>query len=542
MNMVYPDPQSTLLNSDLNIGDRIRINPGLLSWILAITILAFFALLNITWHKVAIPDTPEIDGYFLQADRLLSGQAYQDLYHPPLFTLLTAIFSKLMFVNTLLAGSLVSSISLAIFSLLTFGLARYYLAVGYALLAQILIGLDWLVFRMGVSAGTDALFAALALGILLLLVIRRKQPDSYIGKSTGVVLLGLLWALSFLTRYNALFFLPLIAAGIYLDKKPLRRRFYSSVLFFVTVCLVCVPWFLYNLYVNGSMFANENWRNLALALYGKHDFSYLDRAPFAGYLDVIVHDPQRVINLWKDNILYSVGIIPFLHSSSPFLALFIPLGVIIVIRRNEHGELFLLYFAGCLLSFSLSYQYFPRFLLPLLPICLLFGLVGLEKYLTDHSKYRRLRIITMEAVLITPLILTFYFGRQTILAQPKREVELLNQLVNGPSQSGSQLSVLSTFPDGDFFTRSPESLRYSWAAHYDPNFPESLVNRSVTERAEFILVSDRTTVGAIRDGRIDSVLPECWKILKSEVDASGSIRLYHNECKYPDSQTESPIL
>lgn len=542
MNIKSQNLQAIILLNNWNVGDRIRIKPGLFSWILTITILASFAILNITWHKVAIPNTPEIDGYFYQADRLLNGEAYQDLYHPPLFTLLTASFSRLFSVNTLLAGSLVSSISLAFLSLLTYRLARYFLAFLYALLAQVLIGIDWLVFRLGVSAGTDALFAVLALSILLILVIRQKRPDSFASKTTGTILLGLLFGLMLLTRYNALFFLPLVAAGVFFNNKSWGRKFQSCFLFLGIVLLVCAPWLLYNLKFNGSMFANDNWRNLALALYGENDFSYLDRAPFNGYLDVIARDPQRIINLWKENILFSIGIIPFLHSSSPFLALFLPLGVIAFLKKGESGALFLLYFVGCLLSFGLTFHYYPRFLLPLLPISVLFGLVGLEKLMSAHTQDKRLRIMILDAIIIAPLVFTYFFGRQTILAQPKREVEFLNRLVMKGRLYDEKLAVMSTFPYADYFTNSPGSLIYSWVPHYDPNFPKSLVTKAMSERAEFILVSDRTTIGAIRDGSFESVVPSCWKIWESEEDASGIIRLYHNDCGSPTGQTQSLFL
>ena len=534
--------KAIFLRYNLHIRDRISIYPGIFSWILTITILVSFAILNISWHKLAIPDTPEIDGYFFQADRILNGEAYQDLYHPPLFTLLTANFSRLLGVNTLLAGSLVSAISVAIFSLLTFWLARYYLVFAYALLAQVLIGIDWLVFRMGVSAGTDALFAVLALSILLALVIRQKQPDSHTNKTIGTVLLGLLFGLMLLTRYNALFFLPLVAAGLLLEKKPWWRKVQSSLLFLGIVLLVCAPWLMYNLKFNGSMFANENWRNLALALYGENDFSYLDRAPFSGYIDVIAHDPQRTINLWKENILFSIGIIPFLHSSSPLLALLLPLGVITFYKKGEAGKLFLLYFVGCLLSFGLTFRYYPRFLLPMLPISVLFCSVGLEKLMSAHTKDKRFRIIILDAIIIAPLVLTYFFGRQTILAQPKREVELLNRLVMEGRLYDEKLAVMSTFPYADYFTNSPESLTYTWVPHYDPNFPKSLVTKAISEGAEFILVSDRTTIGAIRDGSIESFVPDCWKIWVSEEDSSGVIRIYHNNCVSPTGQAESSFL
>jgi len=54
----------------------------------------------------------------------------------------------------------------------------------------------------------------------------------------------------------------------------------------------------------GNPFYDENWKNLALKLYGWPDWSYLDRVPFRSLAAVVAHDPAAVLRgglaeLWR---------------------------------------------------------------------------------------------------------------------------------------------------------------------------------------------------------------------------------------------------
>jgi len=342
--------------------------------------------------------------------------------------------------------------------------------------------------------------------------------------------LGVLLGIVYLTRYIAIFLLPVAIIGVWVGASSWSKRLISLGLLMSSALLVILPWLIYNTAANGSSFASENWRNLALALYGSGDFNYLDKAAFDGYLAILFADPAGVIKLWVDNALNTVKAVFFLHTSSIFLAVFLPVGIFHLAKHSISGRVILIYALVYPLSFILSFQYFPRFLLPVIPVMIMLAVVGVSQLFGFRPIPQWIRVIIVEMILIAPLIYLFGDVRAVLATQPVTEMDAVNELIAAYQGPGA-IKLSSTYRFVDYFSSAPESLQHTWMPEFASGFPETLLASVESSQADFVLVSDRTTSGALRDGSIDRLLPDCWIVIDIRRDISGETRIYTNDCE-----------
>jgi hypothetical protein len=531
-------PNTSLLRHLLVHSRRVE-----LPWMavgITIASIALLIALNLAIHKIEVFNTVEDDGYFQRASALLHGAPYDDPYHPPLYIVLTAGLSLLFKENTFLAGSLISALSAGAVIGLTYPLARYFLSSRFALLAQLLVALDTLVIDNGIFVSTDALFAALSLAIVLVILLQYYHRSW--NEPKLLALLGVLFGLAYITRYTSVFLFPVILLSIWQNSDSMSVRWRRIGVVVVTSVLVACPWLVYNTIHNGSPFANENWRNFALALYGNGDYtlSFLEKTHYHGYLDIIREHPADVVRLWMSNLLIIIIAIPYLHTSSLLLAPFLPFGMIQLVKHNRSGIPLIIYVAGCVAPVILTFYYNnSRLLLPATPVLIVIAVIGVQFMLDKLSRltFSRRALLNTTIIAFILVILAQPIGgipahiNAIIEAQPIEEVATLNHLLEERVLLGATpIKVVTTYLFIADFVSHPEQVRSFWISYNDPAFMERLLDTVTTQQADYVLLSDKTTFGKLQQLLQKQALPACWHLERELAITVGAVHLYKNEC------------
>ncbi len=115
---------------------------------------------------------------------------------------------------------------------------------------------DW-VIQMSVSGLSEPLFVVLFLAMLYFAYGSAQNPDS----RSMPLLAGALAGLGYLTRYNTLLFVPLVAIYLYLTCK--QRCWLRVALFLMAWLVTTAPWMVRNLiFFNQPLFSMQQWAML----------------------------------------------------------------------------------------------------------------------------------------------------------------------------------------------------------------------------------------------------------------------------------------
>jgi len=216
------------------------------------------------------------------------------------------------------AAQLLSAAAMTVALLLWFFLLRRCADARVGLLVVLVIAANPHFFHYGYAATTDALSVVIQAGALYLLLAR--------GGARSVIGAGVLAALAFLTRYNAIYLLPAGIAAIVAAGRPaaepaaggspraarVRDAFRFTAGFFAPV----VPWVLYSL-AHGGSFSFQLHHNIAYEVFAHAkgipwDTYQRDLQPqFKTLWDVIRRDPNAVaarmaFNCW-DHLRLDAG-------------------------------------------------------------------------------------------------------------------------------------------------------------------------------------------------------------------------------------------
>jgi 4-amino-4-deoxy-L-arabinose transferase-like glycosyltransferase len=146
--------------------------------------------------------------------------------------------------------------------------------------------------RYGFSATTDALALALQAACLLVLLTR--------GGGRAAAAAGLLGALAFLTRYNAIVLLPAGLVAILAGGTRFERRGAAALAFAAGFAAPVLPWIAFSL-ANGGSFASQLHHNIAYDVFARGRGITWDgyqsdlQSQFHSLGDVLARDPGAVI-------------------------------------------------------------------------------------------------------------------------------------------------------------------------------------------------------------------------------------------------------
>lgn len=249
-------------------------------------------------HWVEEAGTAERDGFVGQAETLLEGQLPHDPYRPLLYPLLVALLSKLVG-DPFTAARLVSNAAAVGLAALGWLFARRLGGRWAGLWALLLLVVNPNLWILGQHASTDALFAFLG-GVVwwsaLCYLDGDREPRTVALERRAVLAGATALALAFFTRTSAVFLLPgCLLAWWWSAARRQGRGYRHLAMAGALVGLLLLPHFVLRARQFGSPFHDENFKNLAFKLYGFPDWSYLERVPFRGLGDVMLHDPGAVL-------------------------------------------------------------------------------------------------------------------------------------------------------------------------------------------------------------------------------------------------------
>jgi len=456
----------------------------------ALALLLALALYGSRVHWVEEAGTAERDGYVGQAELLLSGSLPRDPYRPLLYPLLTAALSPLTG-GVFAAARLLSNLAAAGLAWLAYAYGRRLAGAAAGGWAMALAAVNPNLWIIGQHVTTDMLFAALAAASLLAGLHYLQAPAAAPALAAGLAL-----GLAAFTRANALFLVPALVVAWLLaapeepapeepaarepasvepaarepaPREPASgprrggrgRRLGHLAIAAVAAAVVLLPHWVLRHAQFGNPFYDENWKNLALKLYGWPDWSYLDRVPFRSLAAVVAHDPAAVLGgglaelrrfatagaaqllgTWAHVVLFGVGA----------LWAVAPRGTL-RLRRTRRSAAWLLFALGTFLT-ATAFAFFTwgRLLLLLLPAAYALGFApwGGAPDTRDGSGAfggrRRLVLAAIGAAAVLLLaVKTFAFRLPAFAARhPYVEVEMLRRL-DAELPAGAALGGSSPF-------------------------------------------------------------------------------------------------
>lgn len=323
------------------------------------------ALFGHRYHWVEEAGTAERDGYVAQAEQLLRGELPRDPFRPLLYPILAAGLALLVG-DPFLAARLLSNLAAAALAWQCWACGRRLggaEGTGAGAWAMALAAVNPNLWILGQHVSTDMLFAALAGSALLAGLRYLEEPSARTALAGGAAL-----GLAAFTRSNALFLLPPLLVAWWLAPRERRRVAHLAAAAAVAVLVLLPHWALREA-VFGDPFHDENWKNLAWKLHGYPDWSYLERVPYSGALEIVRENPMAVVR----GGLSELG--RFLTGGAAQLfgtwahVLLIAAGAAITLRRRTRPAAWLLLAGGAFL-FATAFAFFTwgRLLLLLLPL------------------------------------------------------------------------------------------------------------------------------------------------------------------------------
>jgi hypothetical protein len=246
--------------------------------------------------------------YILQAQAILKGEMLVNQYHGPGLPLILALLS-LLFKDHFLIGMCISVFSAGLTLLMVYLLISQSISKRLAIVTILSMICNHTFLRYSYIASSDMLFNAFLFSTLYSLYLAFRNE-----KSLYHFISGGLASFSLLVRYNSIFLIPAyIALLLYKKWGDLKSIVRYGGLFLVGYSLFFIPWGLYTLSKTGRFLYNENYANVAWAIYGKDklfwdDFWNNKQKEFNSYLDVVLKDPamffQKIIENTVTNVWY----------------------------------------------------------------------------------------------------------------------------------------------------------------------------------------------------------------------------------------------
>jgi hypothetical protein len=290
-----------------------RWGKGVWAGVAALLLFLALAWFGARYHWVEEAGTAERDGYVHQAEQLLGGALPRDPYRPLLYPLATAAVAALTR-DPFAAARLISNLAAAALAWLAYACGKRLAgpaaegAAGAGGWAMALVAVNPNLWILGQHVSTDMLFAALGAAALLGGLIYLDTPG--LAPALGA---GLALGLAAFTRANAVFLVPPLlfawwAAGRPAPTRPAAaapaaggvpaarggRRLSHLAAAASLSLLVLLPHWALRYRAFGNPFHDENWKNLAWKIHGYPDWSYLDRVPYRGLVELLRDDAAAV--------------------------------------------------------------------------------------------------------------------------------------------------------------------------------------------------------------------------------------------------------
>jgi 4-amino-4-deoxy-L-arabinose transferase-like glycosyltransferase len=401
---------------------------------LAIAILYFVILLivSLLFHKVGDygVETDFFWTYVPEAKSFISGALMIDNFRGPFYPMVLGIVN-LVFDNYFLTGILIGISSAAVVIFLTYVLIRKLFSPMTAFFVVLLLSTNPIFVQYSYSAGTDMIFNMLVTAALYYFFKEKELNYQNLIIAAGFA------GLSYLTRYNGVFLLGFVFIILFVNNWNISwlKRIKYSLLFVFAFLLTFTPWGIYCLVKKGSIFYNENFKNIAYEVYGKgtiawDQFWFEHSSNYSSLFDVIAVNPFKFFvailenvggNFWADmNGLMGL-----------YVGVFTILGIIFLLlpkpRINWSSRVTGYYLSNIFFfSLLLFVFYSNRFSLFLIPF---YAILAVQPFLAERTVLQRKIPISVGYALVALMVVitlskSISFNSSRISSGPKDLIEL----------------------------------------------------------------------------------------------------------------------
>lgn len=308
------------------------------------------------------------------------GLPHPDLWRAPAWPVAIALFIK-MFGAIDQAAALASGFFYLAALPLIFFIARYWfgnaVAVGTSLIY--IFSAQNLYFSISGLTEPIALFMMAAV-VYLLYLPQFKNP-------VGDILLGVVAGAFYLTRYNALLFIPLIAACRVHLRGPERIR--SVLLFCISFVLTVLPWMWRNFSLMGSpLFSLQKYEPVMFTetYPGYTLYTMMKKVDVAEFINTHCAEMwSKIVENWYDFTAHLFD--PLFTGISPVLFGLFLLALFLPFNEKQRGfRPFLLAAFGLQLAALMVIHYIPRLFFMFMPFYIMYGLAALESIVSRSGK------------------------------------------------------------------------------------------------------------------------------------------------------------
>jgi 4-amino-4-deoxy-L-arabinose transferase-like glycosyltransferase len=393
-------------------------------FLIAAAYLALMAVISFKYHIIGDYGV-ETDFYnFVNIAReIQSGALPIDGERGPVYFLLLALVEGLTG-NFFKAGMVLGLLSSAATLYFTFRLLALLTRTDLAFAATLVVAANAVFVQHTYSCGTDMLFMAISTGALYSLLRHRRIGYRHVFTP------GLMAGAAYLTRYNGVFLIVGLAAGVFLltgDKARLQRRLVACALFLAVCLAAIIPWGIHCADETGRFFYNTNYKNVAYAVYGEGEMDWdsfwgEEVQNFGSYSDVLQRDPVRfaghILDNFYGNFTEDMGGLLGWHVG----ALVLPGLAVLLLGRP--GRRMAVYLVNNLLLFLILLNVFhgPRFSMVLLPCYVLLAshaIIGLGRLIPSRVAARAwMPPLTMLALFAWTAFDSYQFNRKQISEGP----------------------------------------------------------------------------------------------------------------------------
>jgi hypothetical protein len=334
-----------------------------------------------------------LGAYVTQARSFLGGAVAIDPYRGPLYPMVLGVFyllTRAFGAGLFETGIVLSAVSAGVLLFVTFQLLRELFSWQTALVVVGLLVTNPVFVRYSYTTGNDMFFAAMAMLTVYLFLRPRELRWGW------VIGIGVLTALTYLTRYNGIAILAAAVVGVGLVniwRLPWRTRVIAGLAFVAVFLVVITPWGLYCKQREGRFFYNKNYENIAYGFYLEE--GYADRfmkeheGQFESFVDVIAYDPGTFVR--------TIPIRTYGHVTDTMgrvlkwpLGLAAILGVIFLfIRRPDRRQLAYYLFGVAFAAVLILVFFAERFVLFLMPMLLVLGVEALRQLVAYVKPQKR---------------------------------------------------------------------------------------------------------------------------------------------------------
>ena len=255
-------------------------------------------------------ETDFLGGFFVEAQRLVSGQALTLEFHPPLYASVLALF-QIVIDDWFLTGRILSLVSYTVALTTSFFFFRLLIGntAGWGALFSLMASSVMVLFST--LATSDIFFYAIYTSTLLLATLAFKKKSLRLWVISGIFI-----ALAILTRSNGFTLLALLLLP-WIDTNTNQEKIRNTIVLFIGISLPLLIWAGIAKYSGSPFMPAGNHANLALTYFSpvndrlSGDARMLVEAQFQSLWQVISYDPLHMAKQYLVDLKGLVGNIFF---------------------------------------------------------------------------------------------------------------------------------------------------------------------------------------------------------------------------------------